>query len=164
MGRRWFDFVYPERSLGAHHRWFGVVQRHAFLLFSDPMTVKRKAKKSSLASKKSLFLGRYTEIKVEKAFEWPMTFLTLALIPVMGVPALYSLTPFQERVFSFVDIGIWGTFYFEFFTKMFVAKDKSRAFRRNWLLALVLLVPALRLFKLARLARLLRFMRLLRFH
>src|SRR3989338_4792348 len=119
MGRRWFDFVYPERSLGAHHRWFGVVQRHAFLLFSDPMTVKRKAKQSSLASKKSLFLGRYTEIKVEKAFEWPMTFLTLALIPVMGVPALYSLTPFQERRFFFFFFCVFGGFFFFFFFQYF---------------------------------------------
>lgn len=127
-------------------------------------TKKKNASKSSLSAKKSLFLGRYTEQKVERAFEWPMTFLTLALIPVMSIPVLYSLSPLQERIFSFIDIGIWGTFYFEFFTKMFVSRDKVRTFRRNWILALVLLVPSLRLFKLARLARFLRLVRLLRIH
>ena len=108
------------------------------------------------------FLATYTEEQVDWFLEWPMTALTLLLIPVMAIPIMYNLSPAWERVVYIADIAIWGAFYVEMFIKLLVSKNRLGTIRRNWFLVLILLIPSFRLFKLARLVRVLRVLRLLR--
>jgi len=111
-----------------------------------------------MAAKRSMLL----EDKVEAFLEWPMVFLTILLIPIFAIPAMYTLSPLQARLIQFADTAILAAFYFELFAKFAVSKNYLRTLKRNWFLAIILVLPTLRLFRLARFARFLRIIRLLR--
>lgn len=102
------------------------------------------------------------ERRVEAILEWPMVFLVLLLIPLMAIPAIYTLSPIWEKIFFWTDIVIWAALYFELFIKLLVSKNYLNTFKKNWFLVIILLLPAFRIFRLVRLVRMLRVIRLLR--
>lgn len=57
------------------------------------------------------------------------------------------------------SLAIWGVFVLDFLLRLALAPRRGRYLRRNWLTAISLLVPALRLLRVARLARLLQLSR-----
>lgn len=91
-----------------------------------------------------------------------MIFLTLLLIPVFVIPALYTLSPLHAEILAFIDLAIWVAFYCEFFIKIFVSTNYIYTLKRNWFLVIILVLPLFRVFRLVRLARFVRILRLLR--
>lgn len=91
-------------------------------------------------------------LEIEEWLEWPLLVLGLAWLALLVVELLWGLTP----VLDAVGLGIWVLFIADFALRLVLSPEKLLYLRRNWLTALSLLVPALRLFRLARLARVLR--------
>lgn len=76
-------------------------------------------------------------------------FLWLALL-------LLELTRGLGTHLERISLGIWGVFVLDFALRLVLAPHKGAYLRRNWLTALALAVPALRLFRVFRLVRLFR--------
>lgn len=102
------------------------------------------------------------ELAVEHFFEWPMIWITALLLPVIIIPTFYDLAPTWKSIFTSINIFIWVLFYLELFTKLVVSKSYIRTLKKNWLLVIILLSPALLVLRLFRVARLVRIVRLLR--
>lgn len=103
------------------------------------------------------------ERRVEDWFELPMIIVTLLLVFTLAAPLLVPMPDTWQRVFAFLNLAIWCTFYIELFVKFYVAKSKSAALKRNWSLVLIAIAPlflSLRLMRVSRLVRLVRFLRL----
>lgn len=90
--------------------------------------------------------------RLEDWLETPM--LVLAFI---WLALLIAEFVWGER-FAFEIIGtiIWVIFILDFTVKIFLAPDKTAYIKRNWLTAIALLVPALRIFRVFWVVRLLR--------
>lgn len=81
-----------------------------------------------------------------------MLVLSIAWLALFVVEFTRGLTPTLEAV----GYAIWALFVVDFGVRLAVAPDRSAYLRGNWLTALSLLVPAVRLFRLARAFRVLR--------
>lgn len=59
-----------------------------------------------------------------------------------------------SALISLFSLVIWGVFLLDFLLRLALAPRKGRYLRRNWLTAISLLIPALRVVRIARFARL----------
>jgi voltage-gated potassium channel len=101
---------------------------------------------------------RRTLRDLEQWLEKPMIALGLAWLVLLVVELTRGLTPILEIASS----AIWVVFIADFVLRLALAPDRRRYVARNWLTAVSLLVPALRLFRAFRAVRLLRAGRALR--
>lgn len=90
--------------------------------------------------------------QVDHVLEIPMLVLGLAWLVLLVVELLGALSPFLEAV----GFAIWAVFVLEFLFRLAVAPARLDYLRSNWLTALSLFLPALRLVRAARALRLLR--------
>ena len=90
--------------------------------------------------------------RLERWLEGPMIALGFAWLALLIVEFTRGLSPLLEGV----GTVIWGGFLFDFALKVTIAPRKGEFLRRNWLGALSLAVPALRVLRIARLVRVLR--------
>ena len=90
--------------------------------------------------------------QVEAWLETPLLVLGFAWLALLVVELLRGLTPLLEAL----GTAIWVAFIADFLLRLVLSPDRTAYLRRNWLTALSLAVPALRLVRLARLTRLLR--------
>ncbi len=81
-----------------------------------------------------------------------MVVLGLAWLVVLVVELVRGLTPMLEAL----GTVIWVIFILDFALKFALAPDKSDYLKANWLTALALAVPALRVFRVFRVVRVLR--------
>lgn len=102
------------------------------------------------------------EKKVDEIFEPIMITVTVVLIFVLGIPALYTLSSMWQEIFKTTDLIIWGFFYLEIVTKLIVSRNRLRTLERNWLTVIILFAPVFRVFRLIRIVQILRIGRLLR--
>lgn len=101
-------------------------------------------------------------VQLEQMFEKPLLVLSFAWL----VLAVLELTSGLSPIGHAISTSIWILFIGDFLLKLVLAPDKTRYLRRNWISALSLALPALRLFRLTRLfraARVLRGIRLAKF-
>lgn len=107
---------------------------------------------------------REREVTLEQLDDWlrvPMA--TLALLWLLLVMA--ELVLGSTRLLETLGSAIWVVFLLEFIVRLWLAPIKLRFLRHNWLPAIALLLPALRLFaifRFLRAARALRGLRLVR--
>ena len=87
--------------------------------------------------------------QVEEWIETPLLVLGFAWLGLLIAELVWGLSPLLEAA----GTAIWALFIADFLLRLLLSPDKRSYLRRNWLTALSLLVPALRLFRLARLAR-----------
>jgi voltage-gated potassium channel len=80
---------------------------------------------------------------LEDWLEWPMIVLALAWFGLFIVEVTRGLTPFLFGA----TILIWALFIADFGLRLFLAPDRGGYLRRNWLTAMALVVPALRVFR-----------------
>lgn len=92
---------------------------------------------------------------IERLFEGPMIFLGFAWMVLLIVELLYGLS----KTLEIASLAIWGLFILDFIIKFILAPHKLRFLRKNWLTAVSLLIPALRIFRAIRFIRLLRGLR-----
>jgi voltage-gated potassium channel len=108
-------------------------------------------KKTTVERKKLL-------VTLERLLEGPMIFLGFVWLLLLVIELIWGLPP----VLEYVSITIWAIFIFDFLLKFILAPGKLRFFKRNWLTAVSLVIPALRVFKLIRILRLLKGVRLIK--
>ncbi len=92
---------------------------------------------------------------VEKVLEVPMIFLGFVWLVLLVIELIWGLS----KVLSYFSLGIWILFIIDFIIKFLLAPEKLIFLKKNWLTAVSLLIPALRVFRIFRFVRLLRGLR-----
>jgi voltage-gated potassium channel len=95
---------------------------------------------------------------IEKLLEGPMVFLGFVWLLLLVIELVWGLS----RVLEYLSLAIWIIFIIDFLIKFFLAPVKLRFFKTNWLTAISLIIPALRIFRILRLLRLFRGVRLIK--
>jgi voltage-gated potassium channel len=90
--------------------------------------------------------------RLEDWLEMPMLILSVIWLALFVIETLNGISPFLEAV---VNV-IWVIFWIDFAVKFVLSPDKTLYLRSNWLTALALALPALRIFRAFRAFRLLR--------
>jgi voltage-gated potassium channel len=88
----------------------------------------------------------------EEWLETPMLLLGAVWLALLVVDLAWGLTPLLEGVGAL----IWAIFVLDFGVRFTLTPEKIAYLKSNWLTALALLVPALRVFRIVRVVRLLR--------
>ena len=97
--------------------------------------------------------ARWTELaRLERWLDKPMLALAIVWLALVVLELTRGLSPFMEGV----GVVIWIVFIAEFALRLVIAPDRVRYLRANWLTAVSLLVPALRIFRVFRALRVLR--------
>lgn len=109
---------------------------------SSPMGAKRRAEASRPAAPKPTVRRRAQALRdLERWSEGPMRVLSFAwLMLIIG-----QLPRPHLQILSTFGAVIWGIFIADFALRFTLAPGKGRFLKRNWLMALALIVPALRL-------------------
>lgn len=90
--------------------------------------------------------------QLEDWLEGPMIALGFVWLVLVVVELLWGLSP----LLSTITTVIWALFVADFLLRLILAPRKGQYLRRNWLTALSLAVPALRVVRVVRLIRLVR--------
>lgn len=96
--------------------------------------------------------------RLEAGMERPMAFLGLLWLVLLVVELTQGLGPLLTRF----GLVIWAIFILDYAIKLALAPDKLKFFRRTWLTAMSLVLPALRMIRILRVVRALRTLRGLR--
>lgn len=96
--------------------------------------------------------------RVETALELPMIVLGLVWLGLVIAELVTVLPSWLEHV----GTAIWAVFVADFALRLSLAPDRSTYLRKNWLTAIALVVPALRVFRVARVLRIMRATRAVR--
>jgi voltage-gated potassium channel len=96
--------------------------------------------------------------QLEDWLETPLLVLSFVWLALLVTELTSSLTPFLETV----GTVIWILFGLDFTLRFWIAPHKLKYLKHNWLTALALLMPALRVFRIARVVRLLQASRAVR--
>lgn len=87
--------------------------------------------------------------RLQRRLEVPMLLLSLAWIALFVVDEVRGLGP----VLTWASHAIWAVFVLQFAAEFVLAPDKGGFLRRNWLAALSLALPALRMLRVVRVLR-----------
>ncbi len=96
---------------------------------------------------------------IERLLEAPMIFLGFVWLILLVVELVWGLSKPLEHL----SLAIWVIFIIDFIIKTILAPQKITFLKKNWLTAISLLIPALRVFRIFRFVRLLRGLRGIRF-
>ncbi|MCY7408822.1 MAG: ion transporter [Chitinophagales bacterium] len=92
---------------------------------------------------------------VEKLLEGPMIFLGFVWLALLVIELIWGL----NKPLEYASLTIWIIFIIDFLIKFILAPAKINFFKKNWLTAISLVIPALRVFRIFRFVRLLRGLR-----
>jgi voltage-gated potassium channel len=92
---------------------------------------------------------------LEDWLETPMVVLAFVWLGLLAVELIWG----EARLFTTIGTVIWVVFILDFAVKFVLAPRKGAYLRSNWLGAISLLIPALRIFRIARVIRLFRLAR-----
>ncbi|MFN7116352.1 MAG: ion transporter [Saprospiraceae bacterium] len=92
---------------------------------------------------------------IESLLEGPMIFLGFVWLILLVVELIWRLPPTLE----YLSLGIWMLFILHFILTFWLAPEKLKFLKRNWLTLISLVIPALRIFRAFRFVRLLRSLR-----
>jgi voltage-gated potassium channel len=95
---------------------------------------------------------------IERLLEGPMVFLGFVWLALLVIELVWGL----PKVLEYLSLTIWVIFILDFLLKFFLAPGKLRFLKTNWLTAISLIIPALRVFRLLRILRLLKGVRLIK--
>ena len=96
--------------------------------------------------------------QLEDWIETPMVFLSFVWLLLVLVELVWG----SSRLLEVFGSAIWVAFILEFALRIWLAPDRARFLRENWLTVIALVVPALRVFRIFRAIRLARAARGLR--
>jgi voltage-gated potassium channel len=94
-------------------------------------------------------------ISIEKLLEGPMLFLAFVWLLLLVIELIGGLS----RSLEYASLIIWVLFIIDFLLKFILAPKKGLYLKKNWLTAISLFIPALRVFRVFRFVRLLRGLR-----
>lgn len=89
---------------------------------------------------------------VERILEGPMILLGFVWLVLLVFELIWGI----NKMLEYVSIGIWGIFIIDFLIKFILAPEKLLYLRKNWLTAISLFIPAIRIFRVFHFSRLLR--------
>ena len=89
--------------------------------------------------------------QLEDWLELPMLMLSFAWLGLFVVELTWELTPLLDAI----SLVIWGVFILEFMLRLSLAPHKVTYLKTNWITAISLLLPALRVLRFARVLRIL---------
>ncbi len=92
---------------------------------------------------------------IEDLLEGPMIFLGFVWLVLLVIELIWGLS----KPLEYASLTIWIIFIIDFFIKFLLAPGKVEFFKKNWLTAISLIIPALRVFRVFRFVRLLRGLR-----
>jgi voltage-gated potassium channel len=92
---------------------------------------------------------------IDKLLDGPMIFLGFVWLILLVIELVWGLNKSME----YLSLTIWVVFIIDFAIKFFLATSKIHFLKHNWLTAISLLIPALRIFRIFRIVRLLRGLR-----
>lgn len=111
------------------------------------------------AEQRALRAERYALLRqVEHALDGPMVVLGLVWLVLLVVELVWALSPFLTGLVTVV----WIVFILNFALEFGLAPSKRAYLRRNWLTAVSLVVPAVRVLRVVRVLRLVRGLRLVK--
>ncbi|ALJ01235.1 potassium channel protein [Rufibacter tibetensis] len=96
--------------------------------------------------------------RIQHALEGPMIFLGFVWLVLLVVELIWGLGP----VLQMINYVIWILFILDFVLRFTLAPEKLPFLKSNWLTAISLVVPALRVFRITRFVRLFRTVRAVR--
>ncbi len=82
--------------------------------------------------------------QVEQAFKAPLLFLSFLLIPLLGIPAVFEVSPSTTRDLEIIASIIWLTFVVEYVTLLVLAPDRKEMVRTHKMDLLLIVLPILR--------------------
>ena len=94
--------------------------------------------------------------QLERWLEVPMLVLGFAWLALLGVELLWESVWRQNPILDVLSTAIWIVFIVDFVVELVLAPRKGDYFKRNWLTALSLILPALRVLRLVRVVRFMR--------
>jgi len=92
---------------------------------------------------------------IEKVLEGPMIFLGFVWLVLLVIELVWGLS----KPLEYTSLAIWFIFIIDFLIKFILAPGKIVFLKKNWLTAVSLIIPALRVFRIFRFVRLLRGLR-----
>ena len=92
---------------------------------------------------------------IENFLEGPMIFLGFVWLALLVIELIWGL----NKPLEYASLTIWIIFIIDFLIKFILAPVKVDFFKKNWLTAISLIIPALRVFRIFRFVRLLRGLR-----
>jgi voltage-gated potassium channel len=92
---------------------------------------------------------------IERLLEGPMIFLGFVWLVLLVVELIWGLT----RELEYLSLAIWFLFIVDFAIKLILSPAKLGFLKKNWLTAISLFIPAIRVFRVFRFVRLLRGLR-----
>jgi voltage-gated potassium channel len=96
---------------------------------------------------------RWTELaRLERWLDKPMLALAVVWLGLLVIELTRGLSPFLEGV----GVAVWVIFILDFALRLAIAPDRAAYLRNNWLTAISLIVPALRVARVFRALRVLR--------
>jgi voltage-gated potassium channel len=98
---------------------------------------------------------RHLLTNFERLLEGPMIFLGFVWLVLLVIELVWAL----PKALEYLSLVIWGIFIIDFIIKLVLAPEKIRFLKRNWLTAVSLLIPALRVLRFFRFLRVLRGLR-----
>jgi len=116
---------------------------------------------SNLGTSEKQILKQERREVLQQLEDWldvPMLVLGFVWLALLVVELIWGLSPF----FRVLGTVVWILFILDFSVEFTLAPHKLAYLRRNWLTAIALLLPALRVFRIARILRALRATRGLR--
>jgi voltage-gated potassium channel len=97
-------------------------------------------------------------MRINRTLEGPMVILGFVWLALLLVELTKGLSPALELA----SIFIWVVFILDFFLKLLLAPEKLSFLKKNWLTAISLVIPALRIVRFARVFRVVRGLRSVR--
>lgn len=91
--------------------------------------------------------------QIDSLFDFPLTLLSILWLILIIIDLVYGLSPSLQTL----SLIIWGIFIIDFFIELEISPRKKDYLTQNWLIALSLFLPALRIFRLFSGFRLIRF-------
>lgn len=84
--------------------------------------------------------------QINEIFDFPLLILSIIWLVLIVIDFVYGLSPTMQTA----SIVIWGIFIVDFFIELYIAPKKKVYLKGNWLVALSLFLPALRILRIFR--------------
>lgn len=94
-------------------------------------------------------------VRIERKLEGPMILLGFVWLIILVIELIWGITP----VLEIISTTIWVIFIVDFLITFMISPAKLAFLKRNWLTAISLVIPALRIFRVFRFFRLIRGLR-----
>ena len=98
--------------------------------------------------------------RLERATDVPLLVLSVAMIPLLAIPAIVDLPSGVAAAFSIANAMIWLAFVLDYGLRLALAEHRARFLRASWMDLVIVAVPFLRPLRIARSARALRILHL----